>query len=119
MTDPDSKVTDLVAALEASIEKAREARRAQADDERQPFYFTVPQKFLREEHPLGLGPDDLFVVRHHTEIEARLAVISALGKDTWCSVHTEAQIQELAYYYPGRRVDFPSVCDLDDSPSAA
>ena len=73
------------------------------------YLFTIPQRYRREPHPLGVGADDLIRVEAENEIGARLIMNRHLGPGTWCSVlveddpESEALIRE---YYPGRVVDF-------------
>ena len=109
MSSPEDSDSDLLAALERSLAKAKEIRQAHPVDTRRPIYFSVPVKFDHEPHPLGLTGDDLFVVRAHSGTEARLAVFaSPLGNNGWADGYEAEYItpEFRQNYAPGRIVEF-------------
>lgn len=72
------------------------------------YVFTVPLRFREECHPLGIGPDDLFVVEAESENGARAFVNRTLGNHTWCSTMRSAGTELDTYrakFARGRIVD--------------
>jgi hypothetical protein len=71
------------------------------------FIAAIPIKFRREQHPLGVGPDDLIAIDASTYADAYRQLRDTLGRlDAWCSIYGPADLPdtERSKYYPGRIV---------------
>lgn len=91
------------------------------------YVFTVPALFDVEPHPLGIGPDDLFLLDVECfdvgagETLARIKANELFGPLAWCSVYPAdhpALPGLIARYYPGRIVDIDGQeVELFDTPT--
>ena len=70
------------------------------------YHFSIPQKYATQEHQLGLGPDDMFIVKANSRDDAVAKVIYDLGEDSYMNVYDPQEDAEIiAAFYPGRRLE--------------
>ena len=64
------------------------------------YYFTVGQRYAREEHPLNLHPDGYAVIENAPDEFTARALFNSFAQGKWAGCYTAKEMEELSEYHP-------------------